>query len=118
MTKIGELIMRLFHARTCAHVLHLTTRSYAAHKALNEFYDAVVDHADSIAEMYTGRYGMIEFPTQKYECDADAVAMLRGLRKWIDANRTEVCDCREVQNEIDSLLGTIDSAVYKLRFLS
>lgn len=42
--QIGELILRCFHARTNAHVLHLTTRSFAAHKALNEFYDGVVDH--------------------------------------------------------------------------
>ena len=28
------------------------TRSYAAHKALNEFYDEIVDLADSFAEAY------------------------------------------------------------------
>ena len=48
--QIGELILRCFHARTNAHVLHLTTRSFAAHKALNEFYDGVVELADEIAE--------------------------------------------------------------------
>ena len=42
MTKAGELVMRLFHARTTAHVLHLKSRSYAQHVALNEFYDGVV----------------------------------------------------------------------------
>lgn len=35
----GEFIMRLFHSRTVAHVLHLKTRSYAAHKALQKFYE-------------------------------------------------------------------------------
>lgn len=116
--KIGELILRLFHTRTCAHVLHLKTRSYAAHVALGEFYDAIVGQADSIAELYQGRYGLIEFPDVKYAHEADALVMLRSLRKDIDAGRDDVCDCREVQNEIDTLLGVIDSAIYKLRFLS
>ena len=39
---IGELIVRCFHARTNAHILHLQTRSYATHVALNEFYDEIV----------------------------------------------------------------------------
>jgi DNA-binding ferritin-like protein len=58
---IAELVMRLFHARTAAHVMHLQTTSYAKHKALNEFYDAIVDFADSIAEGYQGEHGMIDF---------------------------------------------------------
>jgi hypothetical protein len=116
--KIGELLMRLFHARTVTHVMHLKTRSYAAHVALGGFYDAVVGHADTIAEMYQGRYGLIECPSMAYEYSDDAVPYLLRLRKWIETNRTDICDCREVQNEIDTLLGLIDSTIYKLKFLS
>jgi hypothetical protein len=116
--KIGDLMMRLFHARTVTHVMHLKTRSYAAHVALGEFYDAVVDRADTIAEMYQGRYGLIECAAAPYEYSDDAVPYLLRLRKWIEGNRDEICDCREVQNEIDTLLGLIDSTIYKLKFLS
>ena len=56
-----ELILSCFHARTVAHLLHLTTRSYAAHKALNEFYDEIIDLVDSFAEAYQGEYGLIDF---------------------------------------------------------
>lgn len=49
---IGELIIKLFHARTTAHILHLKTRSHAQHKALNDFYDEIVDLADALAEAY------------------------------------------------------------------
>ena len=48
---VGEFILLCFHARTNAHVLHLETRSYAAHKALNEFYDEIVDLADCLNAM-------------------------------------------------------------------
>ena len=47
---IGKLIMELFHARTTAHVLHLRSRSYAQHVALNTFYDEIIDLADTLAE--------------------------------------------------------------------
>ena len=39
---LGELILHCFHARTNAHVLHLTTKSYAVHVALNGFYDEII----------------------------------------------------------------------------
>lgn len=39
-----------FNARTNAHIAHLQTTSFAQHKALNEFYDGILDIADSFAE--------------------------------------------------------------------
>ena len=53
---IGEFIILCFHARTNAHVLHLQTRSYAAHKALNEFYDEIVELADRLVLVEVVRY--------------------------------------------------------------
>ena len=56
---IGELIIKLLHARTNAHILHLGTTSFAKHKALNDFYDEIVDLVDTLAEAYQGDYGLI-----------------------------------------------------------
>jgi hypothetical protein len=39
--------------------VHLNTRSYSKHVALNTFYDTVIDHADAFAEAYQGRHGLI-----------------------------------------------------------
>ena len=53
-----------FHSRTQSHVFHLRVRgagAYAAHKALNEYYDEVVDIVDGLVESYQGKYGLIEF---------------------------------------------------------
>lgn len=114
----AEMVMRLFHSRTNSHVQHLMTRSYAAHKALNEYYDGVVDLADSLAEAYQGVYGLMTAYPREYTLEMDPRAMLEGLRKWIDANRGEVSPRRELQNLIDEVLHLIDSTLYKLRFLS
>ena len=51
--------------RTAAHLAHLTTRSYATHKALNEFYDALVDLVDRYAEAHMGESTVSSFPSVK-----------------------------------------------------
>ena len=110
--------MRMFHARTTAHVQHLLTRSYAQHKALNEFYDGIVDLADTFAEAYQGRYGLIEGLDGPYRFEADPQVAVRVLRGWIDKNRGEVTDDRELQNIVDEVLQLCDSTLYKLKFLA
>jgi Family of unknown function (DUF5856) len=116
----GELIMRCFHARTAAHVLHLKTRSYAVHKALNDFYDAIVPLADSFAEAYQGDYGLIEsYPSKVMNLPSDALDMLDELSTWIEQNRYKCCDEDDtyLQNIIDELIALIRSTQYKLKFL-
>lgn len=115
----GELIMRCFHARTAAHVLHLKTRSYAAHKALNEFYDEIVPLTDSFAEAYQGDYGLItEYPTH-YKPYSDPMELMDELSTWIAKNRKTVCDGDDtyLQNIIDEIVALIRGTQYKLRFL-
>ena len=116
---VGELIMRLFHARTAAHVMHLQTRSYATHKALNDFYDAVVDLADAIAETWQGDYGLIPEYPPRYIPYTDPQKLLADLGEWIDAHRAEVCDKGDtyIQNLIDEVCALIRQTQYKLKFL-
>jgi hypothetical protein len=45
----------LFLARDVTHSVHLNTRSYAKHKALNKFYVGIIELADDFAEAYQGR---------------------------------------------------------------
>ena len=59
---LGTIIGILFMSRTYSHIAHLKTGSYAKHKALNEFYDSVIDMADSLAEASQGLYGKLDIP--------------------------------------------------------
>lgn len=115
---VAALIMQLFHARTNAHVLHLRTRSFSQHKALNEFYDEVVDLTDDLAESYQGRYGIQDYPELPYKQESDAVMMLRSLRRYIDENRMMMCEHSEIQNTIDEIVSLLNSTLYKLENLS
>lgn len=118
----GELVARCFQARTDAHIAHLMTRSYAEHKALDEFYSGVVDLADSFAEAATGRYGILDFPQimprHKDSTYDKPVTIPKGLRTWLDANREKCTDDSELQNMIDEIIALCSSTVYKLDFLS
>jgi hypothetical protein len=40
---LGKIIGIMFMSRTYAHMAHLATPSYAAHVALNGFYDDIID---------------------------------------------------------------------------
>lgn len=59
---IAEIIGVMFMSRTYAHMAHLKTGSFSQHKALNEFYDGVVDLADSLAEASQGLFGRLDIP--------------------------------------------------------
>ena len=66
---IPELVVELMEASTKLHILHLRVTgngSYAAHKTLNELYDALPGHADTIAEGYQGATGkLLTYPDVK-----------------------------------------------------
>ena len=114
----GEMICRLFHARTAAHMAHLQTTSFAQHKALNDFYDGVVDLADSFAETYQGTFGLI---TKYPDCGLPSgkpVEWLDGLRNWLEKNRDANCQGKTMLENInDELMALCSQTVYKLKFL-
>lgn len=64
------ILQVLFHARTQTHFWHLQTQSYAEHKALGDFYEALLPLADEFMEVYIGIYGRengdFAFKFQKY----------------------------------------------------
>lgn len=115
---IAELIMRLFHTRTNAHVLHLQTDSLAKHLALNEFYEGVVGLADRIAEGYQGEHGLIDFTSpHRYTPQADPIKCLTDLKEWIEANRYDAIEAEDtfLHNLVDEVIQLCASTLYKLK---
>jgi len=78
----NEFVGLLFLGRDVAHSVHLNTRSFAKHSALNGFYDGVVGLADTFAETYQGRHGLIgqiKLQSVKQKGALGARAILYGL---------------------------------------
>jgi len=116
-----KFIGNLFLARDVTHSVHLNTRSYAKHVALQEFYEGVIPLADKLAEAYQGRHGLIgPISLQSAKKTNNVVEFLQDQLKDIEEMRYEVVEKSDspLQNIIDEIVGLYLSTLYKLRFLS
>jgi len=122
MEMIGRLVATMFVAREYAHRAHLRVTgpgSFAAHSALGEFYNEIIDNADSITEAYQGRHGIIEIPYLPLPKQEDYVAVLETLLDDIEKLRYDAVDKKDtaIQNLIDTAVETFLSTLYKLKNL-
>jgi len=117
-TAVTKYISLLFAARTQAHVFHLKTRSFAAHKALEDFYKGIVDLADSYVETYQGNRRQLIGTIKSYKIMNDpkkSLVFLTGLKRAI--TRLKLPRSGPLRNIQDSVMELIDSTIYKLKFL-
>jgi len=116
----SEMISLMLHSRTQAHTLHLQTKSYPEHMALNGYYDGIGDLIDGLVESYQGKYGIIEsyksYDLVSYKSTESTVKYLQDLCKKIE-NLRDCCKDSYIQNQIDTVCELINSTLYKLRFL-
>jgi hypothetical protein len=115
-----EMVCNILHSRNQAHVFHLQTQSFAEHRALNNYYDGVVDLFDGIIESYQGKYGIIKnfktFKIEQYKNCKKTISYFEKLLDIIDENRESIEDTY-IQNQIDTVQELINSTIYKLKFL-
>ena len=116
-----KFVGMLFLARDVTHSVHLNTRSYAKHKALSKFYTGVVDLADSFAEAYQGRHGLIgPIALMSAKRTGNVLEFLEDQLKDLEGMRYEVCDKSDspLQNIIDEIVTLYLSTIYKIKFLA
>ena len=119
--KAAEFVGMLFLARDVTHSVHLNTRSYAKHKALQKFYEGIIDHADAFAEAYQGRHGLIGgISLQSNKSLSNVIDFLQNQLDEIEAVRYDVVDRKDtsLQQLIDNIIELYLTTLYKLRFLS
>ena len=108
----------LLHSGTNAHLLHWTTSSFSAHQALGEYYQAIPELVDQLAEAYMGRYGQFtKFSDEYYLPTDDPVEYMEGIKYFVQDSREVMPEDSEIQNLIDEIAQLIDSTLFKLRFL-
>jgi len=119
--KACDFVGMLFLARDVTHSVHLNTRSYSKHKALRSFYDNVIDLADTFAEAYQGRHGLIgPISLMSAKKTTNVLDFLQNQVEEIEKCRYEVCDKTDspIQNIIDEILALYLTTLYKLKFLA
>jgi hypothetical protein len=119
MEQFASLIGTLMQSRNQAHVYHLQTQSYAAHIALNGYYDGIVELIDGLVESYQGRYGILRGYTMagNIKEDENYVTYFEALAKFVEAIRQQGPQDSYIQNQIDEVVDLIESTKYKLKFL-
>ena len=119
--KCSDFVGILFLARDVTHSVHLNTRSYAKHKALQKFYENIIDLADSFAEAYQGRHGLIgPISLMSAKKTSNVIEFLESQLAEIESVRYDVCEKTDtsLQQLIDNIIELYLSTLYKLRFLA
>jgi DNA-binding ferritin-like protein len=117
-----ELASILLHSQTQTHIFHLGVSgpgAYAAHKALQKYYESIDGVVDGLVESYQGKNGLIEFKAVAgidNNCDTrniivyfdKLISIVKTLRQAPDLA------CSYLQNQIDNVEDLLYSTKYKL----
>jgi Family of unknown function (DUF5856) len=117
---MNEFIATLFLTRELAHRYHLSTKSYSQHKALQNFYENLLDLTDDLAEMTQGAHGLLNIPilTEKSGYKEPLYCIAEKL-KYVETNRYKAYSKEDtaLQNKIDEIVETFLRTIYKLENL-
>lgn len=112
----AAFVLMLMHARTNAHMLHLQTRSFAQHMALDELYKGLPDLIDAFVENFQGVYGVIdEYPADYTPPKSDPIVEIGYLARSIKRERESLPQDSQLQNIVDEIATLVDTTNYKLK---
>jgi len=124
---VGHLVCvcatELMNAAVSIHKLHLSITgpgSYAAHKTLNELYDALPGHADNLVEGYQGATGEIvscenSLPKTLNTVE-ECLSYITELKENITSLQSKLSN-RKIINDLDNAKADLNITAYKLKFL-
>ena len=120
-----KLISTLMASRDQAHIFHWQTTgegSFAAHTALNAYYDAIPNLTDTLVESYQGKHGIITGYTSADEFNeydrTTAVKYFKGLAMFVERIYAKLPqEDTYILNQIDNVKELIYSTIYKLENL-
>lgn len=109
----------ILQAGVIAHQLHLSSTSYADHKALEKLYKGIPDHADTLIESWQGKNRLVKTYPAPEELPMDSARdFVGGLADYITENRAVIGDETELQNIIDELQALVAQTFFRLKYLS
>ncbi len=113
-----QFIAQSMAVRTQAHLLHLSSPSYAQHMALGDFYSALTDCIDKYAEVYMGLEGQIKsWPSPASVEKKDPVTLLEDYLELVQVEASEDSDFQSLMNILAGIEELTASTLYKLRHL-
>jgi hypothetical protein len=114
---VAMFVATLFHSGTNAHFFHLSTNSYSQHKALQKYYESIIDLADSYCEAFMGRYEQIKVFPSTYHLPKEPLKYIESLKTFVEDAGADLPKDQELVNIVAEIQQLIDSTIYKLKFL-
>jgi len=120
-TVVNMFLSELFAFRNDVHLAHLNVHgpaAHAAHIALNELYDAILEFADELVETYQGQYGLCDLTIRSSNtlvCK-DPCQVVEKIIQFVNTNRACFIDSH-LQNIVDELIASVYKVYYKLENL-
>jgi hypothetical protein len=113
-----DFLSTLNSAKQQAIFWHNQTQALSEHKALNNFYDEIVEHLDGLVESVAGIYGRpvgytVVEPTD-WTSTQDTITYFQNLYKYVQSTRTELYSESWIQNQIDEIAALIAQTLYLL----
>jgi hypothetical protein len=111
----NRFVGMLMNSREQAHAFHLTTNSYAQHKALQAYYEGIVPLLDSWAEAYMGKYGRLKRVTMNKRYMSDPKKARAYFKSLIARIRlVKLPKDSYLKNIQDEIVALIRSTMYML----
>jgi DNA-binding ferritin-like protein len=106
-----KFIGALLQSRDAMHLRHWQTTSFAEHKALDEYYNGILDLTDSFVEKFFGRNGRVKIslPATEMEMPVDH---LKKMQKMLEDEMDNYAP--DLQNIIQDMLGLVNETLYLL----
>ena len=118
--KPNEFFGKLFQIRDQVHLTHLAVKgpgAHAAHTALNDYYEGILELTDGLIESYQGKYGIIELMIPS-STKMDAISLLKSLATLTDGGAAyNMFTETWIQNQLDEISILTYRTIYKLENL-
>lgn len=107
----------LISYRAQAHILHLSTKSFSEHKALEKFYDSLSDLTDTLVETYQGQYGIVNIEQTQVKSNQASDLLKKVAQETQEAR--DIFDKKDthLHNILDEIISLAYSTLYKVNNL-
>lgn len=97
---------------------HNQTTSFSEHKALNEFYDEILDLLDGLVESTAGIYNRpvgydVHDPEDWTSTDA-TIEYFKKVYEMVQTERKTIYQESWIQNQVDEIAALVATTIYKL----
>lgn len=113
---INEIMKFFFTLQLMNKMYHLSTTSFARHKASDAFDDDIQQHIDRFAEVYIGKYNVKPILTRlnfdpQFMSDDGIVQLFKESRTYLE-NLDRLVSESELLNIRDEILADINKSLY------